>query len=312
MLRRTVALLALLQGVWCLREPRAAKREVLGLAVPSGFSHCLFYDDFSDQPTGSLPSSSRWTLDLGTSYPGGPEHWGTGEIQTYTSDFPNIAITAHNTLRITPVRAYDGSWTSSRIETTQDWDFACKRGHRVRVEARIKLGDDPEAEQLGIWPAFWALGSEYRGNYQNWPSVGEIDILETLNGKAKVWHVVHCGVAPGGPCNEISGISHASEGVQRGAWHTIAWEVDRRYGGEETMSWFVDGTRQWTLAESDVNDSDAWSALAGNEKLLLLNVAVGGSFPDAVAGLKTPTEETVGGEGASMEVDYVAVYATWW
>ncbi|PNY26560.1 Glucan endo-1,3-beta-glucosidase A1 [Tolypocladium capitatum] len=310
MLRHAVTLLAMLQYVQCLPETHAAKREASGVAIPDGFSHLLFYDDFSDQPTGSLPSSSKWTLDLGTSYPGGPEQWGTGEIQTYTSESPNIAITASNTLKITPVRANDGSWTSSRIETTGNWDFACERGHRVRVEARIKLGDDPEAEQSGIWSAFWALGSEYRGNYQNWPGIGEIDILESVNGESTVRHVVHCGVAPGGPCNEFSGIGHASKGVRRGAWHTVAWEIDRQHGREESMSWFVDGTWMWTLKESDVNDSDAWSALAGNEKLLLLDVAVGGSLPDAVAGIKTPTEDTVGGEGASMEVDHVAVFGT--
>jgi hypothetical protein len=144
--------------------------------------------------------------------------------------------------------------------------------------------------------------------------VGEIDILESINGENKAWHVVHCGVAPDGPCKEFSGISNITTGVKRGVWHTFGWEIDRRRGRNgtkgEKMSWFVDNRLQWTLREEELGDDDAWTALAANEKFLLLNVAVGGSFPDAVAGFKTPTNATVGGDGASMEVDYVAVYSS--
>lgn len=308
MLRYVVALAALTQLGLC--TPSA--KEFKAANIPSGFSHCIFYDDFSTSD-GHLPDSSKWALDLGTSYPGGPEHWGTGEIQTYTKDKQNIHITSRNTLKITPIRSDHNTWTSARLETTPDWDFACARGQRMRVEARIKLGDNPADKQLGIWPAFWALGSEYRDNYQNWPAVGEIDILETVNGERKIWHVVHCGTNPGGICDEPNGIGHVSEPFTRGEWHTIAWEVDRRkYAGQESMSWYIDGEKQWTLTEGDVKDDDAWCALAGNSKMVLLNVAVGGGFPNGVYGKETPTDDTLDGNGASMEVDYVAVYTKGW
>ncbi|UNI19827.1 hypothetical protein JDV02_005977 [Purpureocillium takamizusanense] len=294
-------------------HPRAVEG-IQGVAIPNGFSHCFFYDDFS-QPAGSQPSPSRWAFDLGHGYPGGPENWGTGEVQSYTSDPRNVAVTDRGTLKITPLRGADGTWTSSRIETTERWDIGCRKGDRMRIEARIRLGDDPATKQLGMWPAFWALGSEFRGDYSNWPGVGEIDILESINGENKLWNVVHCGFAPGGPCNEPSGLSHIDQDFRRGVWHTIAWEVDRRHWPlaedekqEESMSWFVDGKKQWTLKQSAVKNDTAWEALAGGKKMLLLNVAVGGGFPDAVAGIKTPTNETVGGQGASMEVDYVAAY----
>ncbi|KAK3179632.1 hypothetical protein K4F52_008963 [Lecanicillium sp. MT-2017a] len=290
------------------------RREILNVAIPNGFVHCLFYDDFTDPP-GSPPSSSRWTFDLGTSYPGGPPNWGTGETQTYTNDSANIHITDDCTLRITPIKLADGTWTSSRIETTEEWDFGARKGEIVRAEARIRLGTNPKSTQLGIWPAFWALGSPYRGNYQNWPAVGEIDILENVNSEPKIWQVTHCGYAPGGPCNEFNGLSHVTEPVERGAWYTVAWELDRRPSWfpwadrEERMNWYVDGKKSFTIKESDIADDAAWEGLAENCKFLLLNVAVGGGFPDGVAGFKTPTEDTVGGEGASMEVDYVAVYS---
>ena len=291
-----------------------SRREVQNTAIPNGFSHLLFYDDFT-APPGLQPDLSKWTFDLGTSYPGGPPNWGTGETQTYTNDTANIYITDDNTLRITPLRDSNGTWTSSRIETTAEWDFGARKGEIVRAEARIRLGNNPKETQLGIWPAFWSLGSPYRGNYQNWPAVGEVDILENVNSEPKLWQVVHCGVAPGGPCNEFDGLSHVTEPVVRGAWYTVAWELDRRpswfpfFEREERMNWYVDGVRRFTIKESDVGDDEAWRGLAENSKFLLLNVAVGGSFPDGVAGFKTPTNETIGGEGASMEVDYVAVYS---
>ncbi|KIE02152.1 glucan endo-1,3-beta-glucosidase A1-like protein, partial [Metarhizium majus ARSEF 297] len=275
--------------------------------TPAGFSNCIFYDDFTGDED-SLPDASRWTIDLGTRYDGGPAQWGTGEIETYTGDWQNIRITADGTLKITPVRGHGNSWTSSRIETTADWDFACARGERLRVEARIKLGDNPEGRSLGIWPAFWTLGSEYRGNYQNWPAVGEIDILESVNGLRKIWHVAHCGTNPGGVCNEPNGLGHVTDPFERGVWHTIAWEVDRSGDGEESMSWYVDEDLQWTLWEDDVRDAGAWHAMAANSKMILLNVAVGGGFPNGVSGITTPTYDTLDGDGASMEVDYVAVY----
>ncbi|OAQ69056.1 carbohydrate binding family 6 [Pochonia chlamydosporia 170] len=276
---------------------------------PRGFRTCVFYDDFSEGKD-SLPDPAKWTIDLGTQYsPNGPAQWGTGEIQTYTDNHENIHITPHQTLKITPRRDKHGNWTSSRIETTAEWDFSCQKGERVRVEARIKLGGNPKNQSLGMWPAFWALGSEYRGNYWNWPAVGEIDILESVNGERKLWNVVHCGTNPGGVCNEPVGIGHVTEPFEKGVWHTLAWEAHRAFGKrQESMSWYLDGRRTWTLWKRDVGDEAAWEAMAGAGKMLLLNVAVGGGFPNGVAGITTPTKDTLDGEGASMEVDYVAVY----
>lgn len=277
---------------------------------PVGFSITLFEDDFSH---GISPL--KWTYDLGTSYDGGPPQWGTGEIQTYTNHKSNIDTTPYGTLKITP-RVNNGSWTSARIETTAVWDFSCRRGERVRAEARLKLGTNPPSQSLGIWPAFWSIGSALRGNYQNWPAVGEIDILESINADPRTFTTVHCGIAPGGPCNEFSGLGSSNTALKRGVWQTIAVEIDRRHHflwpakkNEESIRWYVNDKLQWTLKQSELNDTDAWAAVVGNPKMLLLNVAVGGSFPDAIAGMKTPTNETLGGDGAALEVDYVGVYA---
>ena len=297
---------------------------------PSPFTKTLFHDDFSLLAPGSLPSPQKWTLDIGTSYPSGPAHWGTNEIQTYTSSPSNIGITPSGTLRIIPLapttnttkgKNKNSTWTSARIETTKTHDFSCGAGQRLRIEAGIRLPSGPAAEQMGIWPAFWSLGAAFRGNYQSWPGPGEVDVMESVNGAATVWHTVHCGVGSGGPCKEMNGLG-STAAMSRGVWHVVAVEIDRSRGGTgrddwkaEKLVWFVDERQTWSLTGATVGNATAWATLARSPKFLLLNVAVGGAFPDAVAGgktptAKTPTAKTLGGAGAAMEVRHVAVFVT--
>ncbi|SPN99594.1 related to endo-1,3-beta-glucanase [Cephalotrichum gorgonifer] len=267
--------------------------------IPDGFREVIFYDDFS------TPLTDNWEFDLGRSYPGGPDGWGTGEIQTYTDSLANIAVDSGN-LVITPLRDATGAWSSSRIEGRPENDWACPPGGRLRVEASLKLGADAEAVQAGIWPAFWALGSTYRGDYNNWPAVGEIDILESPNGMARTWHTVHCGVTPGGPCDETNGVGGNAD-FSRGVFHVISVEISRAAGDgdwqADSITYAVDDVTTTTVTGGDVGDATAWAALAHEPKFLIFNVAVGGGFPDAIAGAATPNEATAGGPGAALEVD---------
>jgi beta-glucanase (GH16 family) len=41
------------------------------------------------------------------------------------------------------------------------------------MEARIKIPSG-----MGLWPAFWALGSNI--DHVGWPAAGEIDMMENL------------------------------------------------------------------------------------------------------------------------------------
>src|SRR5918998_1536886 len=77
---------------------------------PAGWS-LVWSDDFTGA-NNTLPSSANWIIDTGTSYPGGPANWGTGEIQVYTNQTRNLALDGGGNLRITPLR--DGNtWTSA-------------------------------------------------------------------------------------------------------------------------------------------------------------------------------------------------------
>ena len=270
----------------------------------------LFSDDFSTYAAGSQPSPDKWTIDTGDSYPGGPVGWGTGEIETYTASTDNLVITPEGRLRLTP-QLTNNQWTSARIETTAAHDFACPAGHKLHIEATIKLGSGNA--QLGIWPAFWALGSDFRSDSQRWPGVGEIDILESVNGAETGYQTVHCGVAPGGPCSEKTGVS-SSTGWSRNAWHTAGVKIDRtNQGGDwkgEKITWLLDGAKVFSLDGSRINDETAWTALTRNSKFIIFNVAVGGDMPNSLAHQFTPTGETKGGADAALEVGKVAVYKT--
>ncbi|MFG2005548.1 glycoside hydrolase family 16 protein [Spirillospora sp. NPDC048911] len=272
---------------------------------PTGWS-LVWSDDF-DGPANSLPSSSNWQIDTGHGYPGGPGNWGTGEIQRYTADPANLSLDGGGNLRITPLRSGSGEWTSARIET-QRADFKPADGRILRIESRVQMPNVTGSQALGYWPAFWALGSPYRGNYWNWPAIGEFDIMENVNGINSVWGVLHCGVNPGGPCNETSGLgaSRACPGSScQSAMHAYRFEWDRSVSPNQ-LRWYVDGQQFHSVSQSQF-DAATWNNMTGHAGyFLLLNVAMGGAFPDGVAGQATPTGATV--PGRPMLVDYVAVW----
>ncbi|GAA0618045.1 carbohydrate-binding protein [Kribbella sandramycini] len=270
---------------------------------PAGWS-TVWVDDF-DGPANTLPSSANWIIDTGHGYPGGPANWGTGEIQNYTNSTSNLALDGTGNLRITPRRDGAGNWTSARIETQRS-NFKAPANGILAIESRLQMPNVTGNAALGYWPAFWALGSPYRGNYWNWPGIGEFDIMENVNGINSVWGVLHCGVNPGGPCNETSGLgaSRVCPGAScQSAFHTYRFEWDTSISPNQ-LRWYVDGQQYHTLSQNQF-PADTWNNMTSHSGyFILLNVAIGGAFPDALNG-PTPRPETV--PGHPMVVDYVHV-----
>nr|WP_168531054.1 glycoside hydrolase family 16 protein [Streptomyces sp. RPA4-2]QIY65489.1 carbohydrate-binding protein [Streptomyces sp. RPA4-2] len=266
---------------------------------PSGWSQ-VFVDDFNGA-AGTGVNTSNWQYDTGTSYPGGAANWGTGEVETMTSSTNNVALDGNGNLLITPRRDAAGNWTSGRIETTRT-DF--QPYGKLRVESRLQMPNVTGAAAKGYWPAFWALGAPYRGNYQNWPSVGELDIMENVQGLNTEWATMHCGTNPGGPCNETSGIGGntpcAGTTCQAG-FHTYAMEWDRSTSPEE-IRFYLDGVNFHTVKANQV-DAATWANATNHGYFVILNVAMGGGFPGAFGG--GPDGGTV--PGHPLVVDYVQV-----
>ncbi|MFJ1608940.1 glycoside hydrolase family 16 protein [Streptomyces sp. NPDC088253] len=268
---------------------------------PAGWSQ-VFVDDFNGA-AGSGVNTSNWQYDTGTSYPGGAANWGTGEVETMTSSTNNVALDGNGNLLITPRRDASGNWTSGRIETTRT-DFQPPAGGKLRVEARLQMPNVTGAAAKGYWPAFWTLGAPYRGNYQNWPSVGELDIMENVQGLNTEWATMHCGTNPGGPCNETSGIGGntpcAGTTCQAG-FHTYAMEWDRSTSPEE-IRFYLDGVNFHTVKANQV-DATTWANATNHGYFVILNVAMGGGFPDAFGGGPDSGTEP----GHPLVVDYVQV-----
>ncbi|HEY1488489.1 MAG TPA: glycoside hydrolase family 16 protein [Micromonosporaceae bacterium] len=274
-------------------------------APPAGWT-TVFSDDFNGT-AGTAPSSANWIYDLGTSYPGGAGNWGTGEVESETNSTSNVFLDGSGHLEIKPIKAANGSWTSGRIETART-DFAAPAGGQMELTASIEQPNPGTG--LGYWPAFWAMGAAARPvGATNWPSIGELDVMEDVNGLSNVSHTFHCGVDPGGPCNETTGIGSGllgCSGCQTG-YHTYSVIVDRTNTSAEQLRFYTDGALQLTVNESQVGTA-TWQAAVDHGFFAILNVAIGGAYPNAICGCSSPSAST--SSGAAMSVDYVSVMTT--
>ncbi|GIE92887.1 galactose-binding domain-containing protein [Paractinoplanes rishiriensis] len=261
----------------------------------------VWQDNF-DGPANSSPNATDWLMRTGTSYPGGAANWGTGEVETASASTANVHLDGAGKLNIRALRDGDGNWTSGRLET-QRADFEPLPGTLTRFAAVLK--QPSVANALGYWPAFRATGAGFRGNYTNWPGIGETDIMTDVNGRDQLAQTLHCGTAPDGPCAEYNGRSSglaSCTGCQSG-YHEYAQVIDRTKTDEE-IRFYLDGRQTWVVRQSQVGVS-AWRAAVHHGFFLRLDLAIGGSLPNAIAGRTTPAAETT--PGGILSVDSVTV-----
>jgi hypothetical protein len=259
---------------------------------PPGWT-TVFSDSFAGA-AGSQVSSANWKYDTG---PG--SSFGTGEIETMTSSTNNVYLDGNGHLVIKAINS-GGAWTSGRIQTNTA-NVGAPAGGELEVTASIEQPNPSSG--LGYWPAFWMLGPG------SWPSTGEIDILEDVNALSEHSGTFHCGVDPGGPCNETSGIGsglQACGGCQTG-YHTYAVIVNRTNTSAESITWYLDGSQFFQVNENQVPVS-TWQAAIDHNFSIIFDLAMGGGYPNGVCGCSTPTSST--SSGATMSVAYVAAYQT--
>jgi hypothetical protein len=278
---------------------------------PTGWT-TVFSDGFTGA-SGAAPSAS-WTRDTGTQYtgPGCTANFGTGEVESNTAAAANVSQDGSGHLNLTPVKS-GTAWTSARIETVAD-NFAAPAGGELEISGSIKQPNP--ATGLGYWPAFWMLGAGFRASgagtsgtntCSNWPNIGEIDIMEDVNGLSEVAGTLHCGVDPGGPCNETTGLGSgltACSGCQTG-FNTYSVIINRTNTSSESISWLLNGTVYHTVTEAQVGTA-TWQAAVDHGFFILLDVAIGGGFPNAICNCTSPSAST--SSGAAMSVANVAVY----
>jgi beta-glucanase (GH16 family) len=286
--------------------------ELTSAAVPS--APAGWTTQFSESFAGAAGSGldSSWTYDTGDQYHGTgcQAQWATGEIDTDTNLTANVSQDGAGHLNITPVDV-NGAWTSGRIETVPQ--FTPPAGGEMEVSASIKQPDPSGG--LGYWAAFWMLGAGYRVsgagtsgtmNCLTWPSMGEVNVMEDVNARSDVSGTLHCGTTPGGPCNEGFGLTsglQSCSGCQTG-YNTYSVIIDRTRPSDESITWYLNGSAFHTVTESQVGAA-AWQAAVDHGFFLILDVAIGGNYPNGACGCTTPSGQTA--SGSPMSVGSVTV-----
>lgn len=90
----------------------------------------------------------------------------------------------------------------------------------------------------------------------------------------------------------------------QGSFHTYTFEVDRSVT-PDAVRWYLDGNVYWEVT-ADVMDTATWEAAVHVPHFVLMNLAIGGAFPDKEFGSVTPLADTV--SGGMLQAEYIAVY----
>jgi beta-glucanase (GH16 family) len=254
----------------------------------------VWSDNFNG-PAGTAVNTGAWKYDLGRGI------FGNGEIQTMTNSPANVHLDGHGNLDITALDYT--AWTSGRIQTVNN--FGAPAGGEMEVSASIK---QPAATPgLGYWPAFWLLGPGA------WPGHGEIDVLEDVNALSEHSGAFHCGNltarnADGttGPCHEFTGLSSGLLpcATCQAGYHRYSAIVDRRNANDERISWYLDGHQFFTVSEKRVGAS-VWTTAVNHGFSIILDLAIGGTYPNTKCKCTTPSAQTA--PGGTMSVGSVTV-----
>ncbi len=237
----------------------------------------VWYDAFTGG-SGSSPDAGHWNLINGYLNI-------NGEYEVYTSSPRNVQISGGGSVQLVPWRDPSvgaGGWTSGRMESTAA--FTPAPGGTTRVEGSIRMGSNGAAQKQGIWPAFWMLGSVIHQGV-NWPTCGELDIVEQRNGLPTAFGTAHCGsTTNGGICNEPQGRGATTPMPSdiNSAFHTwaVTWDLTNNTDWRnERIVWSVDGRDFFVLTGRALGDRATWATLAHSPFFIILNVAVGGNFP---------------------------------
>lgn len=187
------------------------------------------------------------------------------ELQYYTDSRENSYI--ENGELVICARKTDNPdrpYTSASLNTQGKVEFLYGR---LEMEARLPCG-------TGIWPAFWTLGGQF-GITEKWPECGEIDIMELIGGRGSE-------KSGGGDAEYFSTVHYPEEaticekGLQRAKLAGKNFcDGYHKFGAiwtKETISFCVDDLLWKTIPVADI-------PAFHKPHFLLLNIAVGGSWP---------------------------------
>ena len=254
----------------------------------------VFFDDFA----GPSLDRAKWTVIV-------PDWVVNDELQAYadTSATLRIArdsevagavngalvIQAHHKPGYTRPDGKKFDFISGRMDTQHKFQFTYGT-----VSARMKL---PPGS--GLWPAFWVLGNG------DWPETGEIDVMENVGEPDWVSTAMHGpGYSGDTPIGHRSFFTPPDDIAH---WHvySASWTPD-------SIAFKVDGATTYRVTRMDVQKYGAWAF--DNPKFIILNLALGGGYPNAVNkvtspyfGLPESTVQRIDAGEVKVLVDWVLV-----
>ena len=260
------------------------------LNIPSGT--LVWSDEFSNSTSANAqPNPAVWTYDMGA---GG---WGNEELEDYcawgsslspcTTSAPNAYVGTDGYLHIVAEQPSASVYTSARLKTQGLFTF-----QYGRIEFRAQV---PEAQ--GFWPAAWLMGNNIAT--VDWPACGEMDVLERINAAGTPdWNEgsIHGTGFTGG---NLGTVYNFPTGQTAAGWHTygMIWT-------KGSVTYYVDDPAQpyITYTPSSIKglSGSVWPFDSGQANFIILNLAVGGSWPGA------PNSST--SFPAEVLVDYVRIY----
>jgi beta-glucanase (GH16 family) len=243
---------------------------------------------------------SKAIIDGKPAYAPNPKNWVlrtghiNGGLQNYTDRIENAYI-QDNQLTIVAMKE---NYTSAMLASVylQEFTFG-------KWAAKIRL---PYGQ--GMWPAWWLIGNAWEKYQLYWPTVGEIDILEMIGGKAisnTGDEIAHGTLHWNNASNAMSPLHHVYNGTQfktpdssklhnNSLVYWTEWTPTNISIGLNEFTYFQFNT---TNISKSINPVDAWSGKW--PFYMILNIAIGGSWPGP------PDNTTVWPQ--KMVVDWVRV-----
>lgn len=254
----------------------------------------LRWSDEFNEPAGTPPNPNNWRHEIGDGTLNDIPGWGNSEFQFYTDDPANASTDGNGNLVLrmskvntetTSLLCYYGPcrYTSARLISADRAEF-----QYGKIEARIKL---PPTDQSGIWPAFWALGTNINDPGVGWPQSGEIDVMEYVSRVPnEIFGTIHGpGYSGGASFGNTINIPNLLDDYHV---YTVEWR-------ENHIIWYVDGVKYHEARNtSPFLSGKEW--VFNHPFFLLLNVAIGGNFGGAISDQMTFPQDTL--------VDWVRVY----
>jgi beta-glucanase (GH16 family) len=261
--------------------PNASRHQTSGADAREAAARLIWSDDFNG-PAGAPPDPAKWHAVTG------PYGADSHELEYYTDRSTNVTLDGAGNLVITARReTYSGDsvtrqYTSARIETGGLFQTMYRE-----LDARIKL---PEGQ--GLWPAFWALGSDYAR--VGWPGSGEIDMMEELGKNPFVFYGSIHGPSRASPDGWTITVAKRSRASLAARFHVygVRWSPGK-------VVFTLDGVPYGARTRADLKPGDRWAL--NHPFYLLLDLAVGGDWPGS-PNASTPFP-------ARMLVDWVRVYS---